>query len=565
MAKQQYDEQTIIVRDKIYIPVDAIDVERAENAYTHFMYDDKACVRCENRSQRHNYVCDNCEAFKGAVTTCKRTVKNGIDYIGVPIGDRLKVEKKVGFDMDEFTIVDKRVRQKFDYNIKMIDFKLRDHQQEAEDAWYEIKHGLIVAPPRSGKTPTMLHIMIRGGYRSLLLANQHDFLQQFVEHIEEYTNLPRLQDKYGVKLYGFPKKIEDFDTLQIAVCTYQQFISEKNGKLRYAAAKRNFGSVWVDEVHKANSNEFARIVNGFPALYRGGVTGTDKRKDGRHILVQEIIGPVAKRIVIDQLQAKVFVHICDYVKSKSRFQGPAGFVYACKFLANHEKRMEEILSWVEKDLEKGHNIVIPVYYKDHVNELVKRINSMMGEKIAEGFMGGGGKKNKEQREAIIDRARKNKTRVVVGIRSIIQLGLNVPTWSCLYYIMPMSNEPNWKQESSRILTPMEGKRDPIIRMFVDPNIGLSLGCFVSTYKSTLKFKHLPTAPARERALEMFELQGAGRRGMEEAEGLELDYEADDKYRGREKGNYTSKSNKKEKEEIQKGLFSRMKKLGSKKK
>lgn len=271
----------------------------------------------------------------------------------------------------------------------------------------------------------------------------------------------------------------------------------------------------------------------------------------RHILMAEIIGPVMTRVEIDQLQAKVMVHVCDYVKTRSKFQGPAGFVYACKFLSNHEKRTEEILEFVLKDIAKGHSIVIPVYYKDHVHHLVKRINDLAGGNTAEAFVGGGGKKNKELREAIIERARSGKTKVVVGIRSILQLGHNVPRWSALYNIMPMSNEPNWKQESSRVLTPLDGKRQPIIRLFVDPNVGLSLGCFVNTYKQSLKFKHVPTEGARKKAGEMFELHGAGRRSLEEDSGIDIDYGADDNYKAKGR-----KKSKRPTEKPKSGLFQR---------
>jgi hypothetical protein len=104
----------------------------------------------------------------------------------------------------------------------------------------------------------------------------------------------------------------------------------------------------------------------------------------------------------------------------------------------------------------------------------------------------------------------------------------------------MSNEPNWKQESSRILTPMDGKRQPIIRMFVDPNIGLSLGCFVNTYRFSMKFKHAPTEKARERAAEMFELQGAGRGAADES-GIEIDHSEDDKFKGKKRSNQKAPS------------------------
>ena len=559
-----YDESTIVVRDKIYVPASAVDVERVQKEYTHFFYDNKACVRCENRFARHNFECDNCAAFKGAVATCSTVYKNGIDYVGLPLGDRLNVERRVGFDMDEFNIIDKRVRSRFTVPVRMRNFELRNYQRRAVDEWLELKHGLIVAPPRSGKTPTMLFMAVDLGNRTIVLANQHEFLLQYIEHIEKYTNLRKLQKQEGVKLYGFPKKDQDFETLQIATCTYQQFLDTENGRRRLKLALPQFGTMQVDEAHKLGGKEFARVANRFPVLFRMGVTGTDRRKDNKHILLRDVIGGAASRIEIPQLVAKVLVHVCDFVKTRSQFRGPAGFTYCCKFLGRHKKRTELILEYIERDLNNGHSIVIPVYHRDHVDLLVKLINDMMGEKIAEPFVGGGSKKNKDVRAATLERARSGKTRVVVGIRSIIQLGLNIPRWSALYYIQPMSNEPNWKQESSRILTPMKGKRQPIIRMFVDPNVGMSLGCFVSTFKSTLKFKHEPTKEAKKRAMQMFELHGSKySKAAEDLFGDDGDVDAYASYefqqqddRRREKTPKQRKSRLRAGKNVPKGLFNR---------
>lgn len=243
-----YNDSTIILRDKIYIPALTLDESLVEKKYIHYIYDHKTCARCENKQERHNYICDQCPAFKGRVSTCNRVVKNDVDYVGVPIGDRLIVEKKLGIDLDDYTVVDKRVKAKFRYPVKMVkSFKLRDYQEKAVNEWWEYKHGLIVAPPRSGKTPLMLSMAVELGYRTILLAHQHDFLTQFIDHIEQYTNLPALSEKAGKKLYGFPKKLSDFDDFEICVCTYQQFITENTGVKRFKAASPNFGTLLIDE------------------------------------------------------------------------------------------------------------------------------------------------------------------------------------------------------------------------------------------------------------------------------------------------------------------------------
>ena len=233
----------------------------------------------------------------------------------------------------------------------------------------------------------------------------------------------------------------------------------------------------------------------------------------KHVIVKQIIGDVTALIDIPQLRANIFVHPLPFVKSKSAYRGKAGFSYCINFLSKHKKRNAFILEWIMKDLAKGHSIVIPVYRKEHVWELVKAINDEFGKTIAGGFVGGASTKaGKAARSDVLDQAKAGKLRVIVGTRSLLQRGLNVPVWSMLYNVMPINNEPNWKQESSRILTPMEGKRDPAIRFFVDENIGMPLGCFVSTYKQSIKFKHKPTDTAHERAIELMDKHGSKSKG-----------------------------------------------------
>jgi hypothetical protein len=43
-------------------------------------------------------------------------------------------------------------------------------------------------------------------------------------------------------------------------------------------------------------------------------------------------------------------------------------------------------------------------------------------------------------------------------------------------------------------------------MFVDPHIGLSLGCFLNTYGQAIKFKHEPTEKAASIAAKMSALK-----------------------------------------------------------
>lgn len=154
-----------------------------------------------------------------------------------------------------------------------------------------------------------------------------------------------------------------------------------------------------------------------------------------------------------------------------------------------------IVDQIMRDLKDGHNICVPVMFKDHAYKLAKEVNFRYGGTIAATFLGG--TKEAKLRKATIDAARENRIRVIFGIRSLMQLGINIPTWSCLHWILPMNNEPNWEQESYRILTPMPDKQQPIIRMYCDTNMVQSMGCVRATLTSSLKFGHTLSPQAEQ--------------------------------------------------------------------
>lgn len=488
MKKANALQNTLVISDKIYTPISLIpNVDSVKEEYTKHFYIDANCRKCEYRIDKRGSqpgpMCESCESHTDVVKLWSRSSFDGCDYLALPLGDKRAYERKTGVLFSEVKIRDERVRAPFQYPIKFTG-KLYDYQQTMVDAWLSKKYGLIEAPPRTGKTLTMLYICLQLGQRVLLLASQHEFLDQFLDHIHgnpkegipKCTNLPELEKKYKKKLYGYPKTDEDYENFQFMVSTPNQFYSKTNGDKRFNLVVMNCGTLAMDEVHKCAAHEFARVVSRFPSLYRIGVSATIDRKDGKSVIIRNVIGPVTARSKRESMTPRVYVHETGFVSKRRYAGGPASWVYAMQALSKDKKRNALIVQHVIKDLKNGHNIVIPITFRAHAAELERLINEAWGSRICKTFLGGGGARNKLERKDVLTDVKANKVRVTIGMRSLIQLGLNVPSWSSIFEIIPIANKPNLLQETSRIRTPVEGKRTPIIRFFVDEGLGQSWGC-----------------------------------------------------------------------------------------
>lgn len=512
----------IWVKDKIYIPRDSVDEYDLAKHYEKRFYDEGKCRNCEYKADRHSYLCDTCDGFKDHVILHSEKVLKGVKCVGIPIGDKKNVQKRLGIDFDDFKIKDRRNAPEFDYKIK-VTIDPFDYQEKLIKKFIKKgAFGFLVAPPRSGKTFMMLDIMIRLGLRAILLASQHEYIQQFIWHIEgneeegipKCTNLPELEKKYKKKLYGFPKTEEDYNTMQIMAMTYQTYLSEK-GKKKLKWLVDNVGTLAIDEADQGNANHFSKVISKIPAKNKIAATGTVARKDKKDYILKRVIGPVLAESVVEMLPVTVHLHNTERAP-KYHYKN---WVAAMKWLSKDKKRNQMIVKQVIKDLKNGHNIVIPVAFTAHVKQLVDDINTAYGSKIAEGFMGGGGEKNKKQRKEILSRVKEDKTKVIVGIRRLVQRGLNVKQWSAIYTVIPISNEPNYKQETSRVRTPLEGKNSPIVRLFYEEGMGQSIGCARNCVRHMMKFKyHFSKLPKQREMLEA--LMNSGRKRYTEGEEFE---------------------------------------------
>lgn len=446
----------VIVKDGLYVRKKRIDEEvlqSLQKRFTKFFYKkEKVCERCDYYDQRPCDVCDGCANYGGKVKLLTEVVMDDRKYYRLPFGGLPALEKRVG----KIKIVDETKSPSMKRPIKFVR-KLRNDQIKARDAIIVAKNGILKSPPRSGKTVISSAAVCELGLKTLILAAQREWLDNFLETFIGGPNEEAFTDAKP-KRVGMAKTLKDFEDKDVALATYHTFISDKGKKL-LKKVKKMFGVVIVDEIQGGNAVEYSRVLNSFHSEYRIGLSGTPERKDNRHWILDQLFGPVFYDNKVERLVPEVKITTTEFGGSI-----PQTWVYMVRKLEFDPERLKLIAKTAIKDVEGGHLVLIPMARVDAINALVKAINIMAGKKIARAFHG---QKGKDHRKETIARAREYKTKIVVGNTSLLSTGINIPRASMLYEVTPSSNIPKAEQRFSRVLTPMEGKPQPGVRYFLD--------------------------------------------------------------------------------------------------
>lgn len=220
-------------------------------------------------------------------------------------------------------------------------------------------------------------------------------------------------------------------------------------------------------VHNCKTDLYREVVEGTTAAYRCGVTATPTRKDGLHCVVYDTLGPVVTVGHGEQLSVQ-------YSWEYTGVEVPEFHNWSVLWnrLVKRKRRTQTIAKKVVQDVQDGHYVLVTTERLQHLDDLQFAIQSIDPD-ITVGLLSS---KTKD-REGFRNAAKRGEYQVVVAMNKIVELGYNIPRWSCFHNTLPMTNKENWYQRISRIRTPMEPafkgddwqKPPPIARIWIDNN------------------------------------------------------------------------------------------------
>lgn len=316
------------------------------------------------------------------------------------------------------------------------------------------------------------------GVKTLFVAHQNELLENFYKSWERDTNLKELREKTGKKIVGIIEKPKDFEDLDVALVTYQKFIREATrDKLLKDYIVGKFGFLVVDEAHQGGARAYAHFLSSIDTKYKLGLSATPMRKDTLNKILLNVIGPVTVKCETTGLIPRIEI-LETGIRNKKKTNM---WVYTMKALQENPERNKLILRELARDLKEHKCVIIPVDTKAHMDCLLKSINNQFGENTAVGYHS-----KSENRKDLLKEVDDGKYRVLIAIKSMIKQGIDLLSPTMIYIQVPMSAAPQPKgspmfyQMGNRVCTPYPGKREPVIKIFID-TVPESYGCFMSLF------------------------------------------------------------------------------------
>jgi superfamily II DNA or RNA helicase len=337
----------------------------------------------------------------------------------------------------DYEVVDKRV----EVPIEMPEFRgvLRPSQQAIYE---EIEDSAIInAWVSFGKTFTAIAIAGLFGQKTLVVCHTIPLMNQWVREVK--------------KCYGFTPGIigsnKFNDTTPIVVGSVRTLYKNMD------RLHKSFGLVILDEMHHVSSPIFSRIIDKSCARYKIGLSGTIKRKDGKHVVFKDYFGQkIFKPPRENYMEPEVHVYKCEV-----RLPDGASIPWAKRIntVAYNEDYQHTIALIASAYAARGHKVLA---VSDRV-ALLDKCAELVGEKAISVT----GKISHEERETLLKEIADGKKEILFGTQSIFSEGISLDNLSCLVLGTPINNEPLLTQLVGRVIRELEGKPQPVV---VDINL-----------------------------------------------------------------------------------------------
>ena len=316
------------------------------------------------------------------------------------------------------------------------------YQEEAIQAAFRQRNGVIVAPCGSGKTQIDIELIARLGLRALWLTHTGDLLKQSMERAKAVLDID--PDTYGTITEG---KINIGKSITFA--TVQTMC-----KIDLDSVAREWDVIIVDEAHHivgtpTKLQMFYKVISKLCARYKFGLTATPTRADGLIACMYALLGDKVYEVTRQQVKdnscpIRVFMEDIDYVPNFDvvlASDGTLQYTSLITDMTENEERNKQITEDIY--LHSGTGLVLTDRIQ-HVQTLAKTLNAM-GKRCLTLY----GSVSKRKREECLDALKNGDADLIVATYSLAKEGLDIPCLDNVFFATPQRNETIVIQSAGR--------------------------------------------------------------------------------------------------------------------
>ena len=341
--------------------------------------------------------------------------------------------------------------------------QLRPDQESAVAALSPHDTGVLAATTAFGKTVVAIRIIAERGLNTLILVHRRQLMDQWVERLATFSNLPR--EAIGVVGGGRRKPKGQVDVALIQSLVRKGEVDDLVG---------NYGHLVVDECHHLSAVSFELVARRAKARYVLGLSATVTRKDGHHPIIAMQCGPIRHRVNARSEAAKrpfhhlVRIRETSFVLNADTYAPPPPIQDVFRALVVDEDRNSLIFDDILHALEAGRSPVVITERTAHLETLAARLERFAKHVVV--LRGGQSDKQRRTIASQLAAIPETEERVIVATGRYLGEGFDDPRLDTLFLTMPIAWKGTLAQYAGRLHRLHDAKREVIIYDYVDNGV-----------------------------------------------------------------------------------------------
>lgn len=355
---------------------------------------------------------------------------------------------------------------------------LYDYQEDAVQALYDKRFGILQAPTGAGKTTLALDLIRKYGQRALWLTHTRDLLNQSKERAERYMN-PELMGTITEGKVNIGEGIT-FATVQTMA------------RVDLTPYRDTWGVIICDECHRVCVSAtgvalFEKVLNSLSCGHKYGISASIHRSDGLIKATFALLGQVvytvpeeATRAIVEPVSVETIYTDAEFPEDAMKDDGSIVWARLINGLCADEARCRCIADKIIEN--RDHSCLI---LSDRLTHLETLIGMLPEDMRADAVTINGKmttKKGRAEREGALDQMRAGEKKYLFATFTLAREGLDIPRLERLFLTTPQKDEAVIIQSLGRIARRFDGKAKPVAIDFVDKNIGMMVGMYKKRVK-----------------------------------------------------------------------------------